>query len=100
MTEGRLSTSSRPWVFKARTRRLKESLAAEKTKPPTPLVGDTRPRPKFPKPCNPTTPGLTTGLLPCCPVLKGKPGFAVGLSTPLTDEPAPRMLGAVDDGAA
>ena len=57
MTCGRLRMSMRPCVFKARTSRLKVSLWAEKTKPPMPLVGDTRPTPRLVRPCVPTIAG-------------------------------------------
>src|SRR5437588_2707094 len=62
ITWGQLSTSSRPWVLRARTSRLNELLWAENTNPPAPPFGDTRPTLRFPSPWTPTTPGLMTEL--------------------------------------
>jgi hypothetical protein len=63
ITCGRLSTSIRPWTFRARTRMLNVSLAAENTSPPTPFVGEVRPTPRLPRPWNPTVPWLPTVLI-------------------------------------
>src|SRR2546423_1252994 len=77
---GRFKISNRPCVFSARISRLKLSLEAENTKPPTLAVGDTRPTPRLLIPWKPTRPGPTTGLLPSAAVLlKAKPGCADGL---------------------
>ena len=89
ITCGRLRMSMRPCVFKARISRLKVSLWAEKTKPPMPLVGDTRPTPRLVRPWQPTMLGDTTGLLPRARLglLKLKPGWPAGLIVLLTVTP-------------
>src|SRR4051794_12552364 len=71
VTVGALSTSTRCWVRRARISRLKASLDAVNTKPPTPEVGDTRPTPRLPRPWKPTTPGDARLELPSVAVLNG-----------------------------
>ena len=80
--------SIRPCVFRARIRRLKASLAAEKTNPPTLLLGEILAVPKLPSPWKPTIPGPTTGLVGRGPVLlKLNPGKADGLMLFVTVTP-------------
>src|SRR5262249_56923275 len=90
--EAGLRRARRPCASTARTRRSKQSRTAENTKPPIPLVGDTRPRPRLPNPWKPTMPGPATGLFPTCPVLKGKPGTADGLRVRVAVTPGPTRL--------
>src|ERR1700681_659540 len=65
MSCGRLSTSRRPCVLRARTSRLNVLLDAENTKPLTPgVIEEVRPTPRLLNPWKPTWPGLTAGLFP------------------------------------
>ena len=87
---GQLRISSRSWVRRARMSRLKASLAAVNTKPPMPEVGDTRPTPRLPSPCKPTTSGDARFELPSVAELNGKPGVPTAVVLMLTP-PEPRL---------